>query len=694
MSEVVGTIVVDAEINTANFQAGAAKIQRSASNLANDVDKKGSRAFRNFSSNASSAFDGVANSIANLAKVTTGLLIGGAFGIGQFIKQAGELESISASFESLTGSSEAAKDVLGQLYKYSFATAFSTEAINKGARDLLASNVAVEDLTDVLSMVGDVAGATGADLSNVMLPFTQSLSKGKLDLMDFRQMMNAGAGAIKKDLVEVVAEQGFGSLEDAFQAGGVSSDMMLEAFRRASREGGFAFEGALKQSKTFNGQLSNLQETIGNVGLELLGVDKATGNIDPEGVFAKMSKAVGEATKWLDENKEKIKEVGMVIIDNLIPAVSGIATAFIAAKVAAIAFSIAANANVFSLIVIAIVAVIGVLTFLQVKFNIFGRAWEKLKTAIQPVVDMFNTKVMPVLRIIGNFIKDVFVKALERLREAWAKIQPLVEKLMPVLKVLGVILLVSVVAPIAFVVAGIIIAIAIFVALATAVAWVTGKLAQGITWLVDKFKQKWDKLKEDVGKIVNVFKALPEAFRIIFNKVWDKIKGAFKDVVGFFQGIWDKIVGVFGSIGTAVGNAIGGAFKTVINTVLRTAVGFINGFINAINGAIGLINKIPGVNIGLIGTLEVPQLAEGGIVTQPTLAMVGEGRESEAVIPLSKLDEMLSGEGGGKNSGYNITVNMSGIMTSSPSDERAVARRLVERLNEELKSKGKMELAI
>jgi hypothetical protein len=36
-------------------------------------------------------------------------------------------------------------------------------------------------------------------------------------------------------------------------------------------------------------------------------------------------------------------------------------------------------------------------------------------------------------------------------------------------------------------------------------------------------------------------------------------------------------------------------------------------------------------------------LAEGGIVTGPTLALIGEGRESEAVIPLSKLNSMMSG---------------------------------------------------
>ena len=47
-------------------------------------------------------------------------------------------------------------------------------------------------------------------------------------------------------------------------------------------------------------------------------------------------------------------------------------------------------------------------------------------------------------------------------------------------------------------------------------------------------------------------------------------------------------------------------------------------------------------------------LAEGGIVTSPTLAMIGEGRGPEAVIPLSKMGQFGLGGGGG------ITVNVNG----------------------------------
>ena len=52
--------------------------------------------------------------------------------------------------------------------------------------------------------------------------------------------------------------------------------------------------------------------------------------------------------------------------------------------------------------------------------------------------------------------------------------------------------------------------------------------------------------------------------------------------------------------------------------------------------------------MGIAGTMGgIPGLAEGGIVTGPTLAMIGEGGESEAVIPLSKLSAMMQNSNSG-----------------------------------------------
>ena len=44
---------------------------------------------------------------------------------------------------------------------------------------------------------------------------------------------------------------------------------------------------------------------------------------------------------------------------------------------------------------------------------------------------------------------------------------------------------------------------------------------------------------------------------------------------------------------------------------------------------------------------KIPKLSSGGIVTGPTMALIGEGNESEAVLPLSKLNSMMNNNGGG-----------------------------------------------
>lgn len=124
---------------------------------------------------------------------------------------------------------------------------------------------------------------------------------------------------------------------------------------------------------------------------------------------------------------------------------------------------------------------------------------------------------------------------------------------------------------------------------------------------------------------------------------FDTIKAAVQKVWNWITGAFDKIA----AIGTSI-------LKGAVNSVLGFAERTINGFIRLINSALGAINKIPGVNIGSISELHIPKLAEGGIVTAPTLAMIGEGRESEAVIPLSKLDQMTNGKGTTVNQTNNI----------------------------------------
>lgn len=119
-----------------------------------------------------------------------------------------------------------------------------------------------------------------------------------------------------------------------------------------------------------------------------------------------------------------------------------------------------------------------------------------------------------------------------------------------------------------------------------------------------------------------------------FGNLWGKIKDGASSAWNWVKEKFSDFGDWFKNMGKKAGEAVGSAFKSVINWVLEKVEDTINLPIRGINKAIGIINKIPGVDIGLIGEIRIPRLAKGGIATVPTLAEIGE-RGPEAVLPLS-----------------------------------------------------------
>ena len=141
------------------------------------------------------------------------------------------------------------------------------------------------------------------------------------------------------------------------------------------------------------------------------------------------------------------------------------------------------------------------------------------------------------------------------------------------------------------------------------------------------------------------------------------------DLAFALPGLFIRLIGKLGEIGLSLGaslvDALVGALGGLAKGGLNIGKDFANGIIKFINSqVIDKLNSAISFQIGLpFGKKfdvnppdlpHIPGLAEGGIVTKPTLAMIGEGRGPEAVIPLSKLGSM--GFGGGAN----ITVNVNG----------------------------------
>jgi len=155
--------------------------------------------------------------------------------------------------------------------------------------------------------------------------------------------------------------------------------------------------------------------------------------------------------------------------------------------------------------------------------------------------------------------------------------------------------------------------------------------------------------------IIAALVALQVKFNI-FGKAIDGIKAGFLiwwDTVKFVFGAIKAGFGELKDLGVKIFDGIGGAFKGVINAVIAGLEGGLNFAIKGLNIILDGIDKAAGpwVNFGEIPNVKLPRLAEGGITTGPTIAMIGE-KGPEAVIPLDRLGSM--------GQGMNITVNVNG----------------------------------
>lgn len=192
----------------------------------------------------------------------------------------------------------------------------------------------------------------------------------------------------------------------------------------------------------------------------------------------------------------------------------------------------------------------------------------------------------------------------------------------------------------------------------------------GIDWL--KSKSDWihqvfgdtvgniyDMVVGNIQEVLDWFGTMIEGTKKNFDEIIEFVKnvftgnweGAWKNIGNIFNNIFEgagktlgTLLNVIGnilvSIGKTAGNIIGNTFKTIVNAVLKTIENVLNSPIRAINGLIGVINNVPGINLGYLNTFSLPRLAKGGVISQPTQAIIGEAGK-EAVVPLENNMEWL-----------------------------------------------------
>lgn len=264
--------------------------------------------------------------------------------------------------------------------------------------------------------------------------------------------------------------------------------------------------------------------------------------------------------------------------------------------------------------------------------NFWINLWDKIKNAVSVFIDWCKNAWQAIKTAIAdgvNWIKEKVLVPISNFYTKWIK--PPVDKCIEIISKMVEIVIGLYVGLFNLLVDKIIKPIAEWVSktVNNIKDWIKGAVDTIKGW----FSGLWSKIKEIFSPVANFFKS-------IWNNAYNAVKTVFSPIVNFFSGIWDKIKNKFSNLGTSIGDAIGGAVKAGINGVISLIENSINSAISLINGAIKLINLLPGVSVGYVQKLHMPRLAKGGIVDSATIAMVGE-QGKEAVVPLENNTEWM-----------------------------------------------------
>lgn len=245
------SIKFDTIVETAKVVSGFRDIQNAVHQTAERVEKDGK------------SIDDVISNIQNSMNIAIG-----GWSIGKFVNQMmqvrGQFQQTEMAFKTMLQSEEKADALMKQLIRTAAVTPFEVEDVTEGAKQLLAFNVAAEDVNKTLIGLGDVAAGMGMNLKELVMLYGTTIAKGKMDTMDLYQFLNRGI-PIADEIAKVMGLDVTNAIKEVqkqIKAGKVTSDIFIQAMQSMTAEGS-KFGGLMEaQSKTITGQISNIEDAI------------------------------------------------------------------------------------------------------------------------------------------------------------------------------------------------------------------------------------------------------------------------------------------------------------------------------------------------------------------------------------------------------------------------------------------------
>ena len=331
MSDVTVKLSAD-DVNVEETLKGIQKDLQNMGDKAKASTKKADTSFAKLAASGAAMGAGIAVGI-GAVKAAFAALEATLDGFGRAITLAADWQQMEVAFETLIGNSKLAKGFLTDLKDFAAKTPFSIVGLGDAAKTLLAFGQSSQEVIPTLKMLGDVAMGNEEKLQSLARAFGKIQSQGKLTGEELNMMIDAGFNPLRE--ISEMTGKSIAELRKDMEKGAISADMVTAAFKRATSEGGAFFGMTEKQSKTFNGVMSTLKDTIDEA-FRTLGtpiIDALTpiitkwtehlNKIIP--IFGLIGDAIGGAITWFEKwlsNTFKVEEA----VGNIGEALKGLAT--------------------------------------------------------------------------------------------------------------------------------------------------------------------------------------------------------------------------------------------------------------------------------------------------------------------------------------------------------------------------------
>lgn len=231
------------------------------------------------------------------------------------VREAGKIEQLEIAFETMTGSADNAKKIIGDLRKFATATPFELNGIAQSARQLLAFGTSQEDVIPRLTTLGDIAAGTGSRLEDLAAAYGRIQTKQKATLEDINKFLERGV-----PVIDFIAKKYSLSTAEVFKAisqGEISFQLFDEALQGIRIE---KFANLMeKQSKSIFGLFSTFKdqtiEALAEFGFEL------TKTLNLKEILAELTEGVKALTEAFLALPQPVKE--MVIKFGLVATLLG-----------------------------------------------------------------------------------------------------------------------------------------------------------------------------------------------------------------------------------------------------------------------------------------------------------------------------------------------------------------------------------